>query len=88
MSYAIGSTPHFHFQMIRILANMSINPMVGSSLTCTSPVFCSSYVRQIEIESHNVGNTTEGNKVRRAGLHELMAGAWVKYFQHIYIFIS
>jgi hypothetical protein len=64
--------------MIRILANMSINPMVGSSLTCTSPVFCSNYVQQIEIEPCNTGNMTEGNKVREAGLHELMTVAWVK----------
>jgi hypothetical protein len=69
---------HFHFQMIRILANMSINPVVGSSLTCTSPVFCSNYVQQIEAEPGNVGNTAEGNKVRKAGLHEWMTVAWVK----------
>lgn len=52
--------------------------MVGSSLTCTSPVFCSSYVQQTESEPSNVGNATEGNKVRKAGLHELMTMAWVK----------
>jgi hypothetical protein len=55
---------------------MSINPMVGSSLTCTSPVFCSNYVQEIEVEPSNVGNTTEGNKVRMAGLLELMTVAW------------
>jgi hypothetical protein len=60
---------NFLFQMIRILANMSINPMVGSSLTCMSPVFCSSHIQGIEIEPSNVDNATEGNKVRKAGLH-------------------
>lgn len=52
--------------------------MVGSSLTCTSPVFCNNYVQQIEVEPSNVGKTTEGNKVRKAELHELMTVAWVK----------
>lgn len=52
--------------------------MVGSSLTCTSPVFYSNYVQQIEVEPSDVGNTAEGNKVRKAELHEFMTVSWVK----------
>ncbi|PNF40949.1 hypothetical protein B7P43_G08853 [Cryptotermes secundus] len=67
-----GSVEDVMVKMVRILANMSINPMVGSSLTCTSPVFCSNYVQQIEVDPSNVGNTTEGNKDGRQFLDVLL----------------
>jgi hypothetical protein len=51
-----------HFQIIRIVANMSINPVVGSSLTCSSAVFCCNNVQEIDTEPSDV-TTTEDNQV-------------------------
>ncbi|KAJ4439022.1 hypothetical protein ANN_14978 [Periplaneta americana] len=58
-----GSVEDVIVKIIRIFANMSINPMVGSSLTCSSPVFYSNNVQQIEIEISNIAPaTTESSK--------------------------
>ena len=42
---------------------MSINPVVGSSLTCSSAVFCCNNVQEIDTEPSDVVTRTEDNQV-------------------------
>ena len=49
--------------MIRILANMSINPMVGSSLACSTPAFYENQ-QNAEIQYKVINKLDENNKVR------------------------
>jgi hypothetical protein len=63
--------------------------MVGSSLTCSSPVYYSSNVQQTETELNNDGNKTECDKVRNMtnhlkgsivihGFHVLVTLVWIR----------
>lgn len=61
--FCFSDVQHSYFQIIRIVANMSINSVVGSSLTCSSAVFCCNSVQEIEIEPSDIVTTTEDNQV-------------------------
>ncbi|KAJ9581373.1 hypothetical protein L9F63_023449 [Diploptera punctata] len=58
-----GSVEDVMVKMIRILANMSINPMVGSSLACSSTSFYEDHIQNIDIQHRNVNGSDQNDKV-------------------------
>ncbi|XP_021923025.1 armadillo repeat-containing protein 2 isoform X2 [Zootermopsis nevadensis] len=69
-----GSVEDVIIKLIRILANMCINPEVGSSLACSPTVFysCNGHQREMNTNHISIGNTGDDNRDGRQFLDILL----------------